>query len=162
MLHFVDIAWIGFDTVHLRSHACRIDNEGLSLHSPYRQLHWLYLAFVNSWLLLNPSILYLMSSHMTRSPRPSSSVFAYCKWSNTGGGNSLWTRILLVLATACRKHGNFLKCSCSDLADVPRIVIEMIWVSCLAGCFKGHQKQRYVYFGVNCCDHHGKAVIRQW
>jgi len=25
-------------------------------------------------------------------------------------------------------------CSCSDLVDVPRIVIEMIWASCLASC----------------------------
>ena len=57
MLHFVDIAWIGFDTVAPFPYTCRIDNEGLSLHSPYRQLHWLYLSFVNSWLLLSPSIL---------------------------------------------------------------------------------------------------------
>ena len=36
---------------------------------------------------------YLMSSHMTRSPRPSPSLFAYCKQSNTGGGNGLETRL---------------------------------------------------------------------
>ena len=30
-------------------------------------------------------------------------------------------------------HGN-LKCTCSNLADVPRIVSEMIWASNLAGC----------------------------
>ena len=30
---------------------------------------------------------------MTRSPRPSPSVFAYCKRSNTGGGNGLGTRL---------------------------------------------------------------------
>jgi len=30
---------------------------------------------------------------VTRSPRPSPSIFAYCKRSNTGGGNSLGTRL---------------------------------------------------------------------
>jgi len=30
---------------------------------------------------------------VTRSPRPSPSVFAYCKRSNTGGGNGLGTRL---------------------------------------------------------------------
>jgi len=39
-----------------------------------------------------PSV-YLMSSHVTKSPRPSPSVFVYCKQSNTGGGNSLGTRL---------------------------------------------------------------------
>ena len=29
----------------------------MTLDSPYRQLHWLYLCFVNSWLLLDPSFL---------------------------------------------------------------------------------------------------------
>ena len=33
-------------------------------------------------------------THVTRSPRPSPSVFAYCKRSNTGGGNGLGTRLV--------------------------------------------------------------------
>ena len=36
---------------------------------------------------------YLMSSHMTKSSRPSPSIFAYPKRSNTGGGNSLGMRL---------------------------------------------------------------------
>ena len=32
-----------------------MDNEALVLDSPYRQLHWAYLPFLNVWLLLNPS-----------------------------------------------------------------------------------------------------------
>jgi len=38
---------------------------------------------------------YLTLAHMTRSPGPSPSVFAYCKRSKTGGGNSLGTRLPL-------------------------------------------------------------------
>ena len=34
---------------------CRSDNPGQSLSSPYRQLYYLHLVFVNLWLLLNPS-----------------------------------------------------------------------------------------------------------
>ncbi len=33
----------------------RLDNEALMLSSPYRQLHWAHMTFVNSALLLNPS-----------------------------------------------------------------------------------------------------------
>lgn len=33
------------------------DNPAVSLATPYRQLHWMYLIFVNCWLLLNPSAL---------------------------------------------------------------------------------------------------------
>ena len=33
----------------------REDNEALALDAPYRQLHWAYMTFINSWLLLNPS-----------------------------------------------------------------------------------------------------------
>jgi len=39
-----------------------------------------------------PSV-YLTSPHVTKSPRPSPSVFTYCKPSKTGGGNSLGTRL---------------------------------------------------------------------
>ena len=39
------------------SHTCRYDNEALVLSSPYRQLHWTYLACLNSYLLFNPSVL---------------------------------------------------------------------------------------------------------
>ena len=35
---------------------------------------------------------------------------------------------------------------------------EMIWVRCLAACHEGYQNQTFVYFGVNCCDHHSNAV----
>jgi len=37
---------------------------------------------------------YQTSPHMTRSPRPSPSIFAYCKRSNTGSENGLGTRLL--------------------------------------------------------------------
>ena len=33
---------------------CRQINPPVALDTPYRQLSWLYLSFVNSWLLLNP------------------------------------------------------------------------------------------------------------
>ena len=33
------------------------DNPAVALATPYRQLHWLYLVFVNCWLLLTPSFL---------------------------------------------------------------------------------------------------------
>ena len=36
----------------------------------------------------------LMALHVTRSPRPSPAVFAYCKQSNTGGGNGQGTRLI--------------------------------------------------------------------
>jgi len=41
-----------------------------------------------------PSV-YLMSLHVTKSPRPSPSIFTYWKRSNTGGGNSLGTRLYI-------------------------------------------------------------------
>ena len=41
-----------------------------------------------------PSV-YLMSSHVTKSPRRSPSVFANCKWSNARNGNSLGKRLSL-------------------------------------------------------------------
>ena len=36
---------------------------------------------------------YLTSPHVIKSPRPSPSVFAYCKQSKTGGGNGLGMRL---------------------------------------------------------------------
>ena len=36
---------------------CSQDNPAVMLATPYRQLHWLYLSFVNAWLLLNPSLI---------------------------------------------------------------------------------------------------------
>ena len=39
-----------------------------------------------------PSV-YLMSPVLTKSPRPSPSVFAYCKCSKTGGSSDLGTRL---------------------------------------------------------------------
>jgi len=36
---------------------------------------------------------YLTSPHVTRSPRPSPSIFAYCKRSKTGGRNGLGMRL---------------------------------------------------------------------
>ena len=39
----------------------------------------------------------LMSPHVTKSPRPSPSIFAYCKWSNTGGGNGLGTGLYKIM-----------------------------------------------------------------
>jgi len=44
-----------------------------------------------------PSV-YLTSLHVTKSPRPSPSIFEYYKWPETGGGNSLVTRRDHVLA----------------------------------------------------------------
>ena len=37
---------------------------------------------------------YLTPPHMTKSPNPPHSIFAYCKRSKTGGGNSLGTRLV--------------------------------------------------------------------
>jgi len=45
-----------------------------------------------------PSV-YLTLPHVTTPPRPSPSVFAYCKRSKTGGGNSLGTRLSWHLST---------------------------------------------------------------
>ena len=36
---------------------CSHDNPAVGLPTPYRQLHWLYLVFVNAWLLLCPAFL---------------------------------------------------------------------------------------------------------
>ena len=42
---------------HTHTHTHRQDNEALVLDSPYRQLHWSYLIFLNSYLLFHPSVL---------------------------------------------------------------------------------------------------------
>lgn len=42
-------------TIRPSIHPSSKDNEALSLEYPYRQLHWAYMTFVNSELLLNPS-----------------------------------------------------------------------------------------------------------
>ena len=55
-----------------------------------------------------PSV-YLMSPHMTKSPRPSPSVFAYCKRSNTGGGNGLGMRLTFEV----RMHFLVIACPCT-------------------------------------------------
>ena len=49
-LHILTI----FPSIH---HQYSHDNPAVTLTTPYRQLHWLYLCFINSWLLLNPSFL---------------------------------------------------------------------------------------------------------
>ena len=36
---------------------CSHDNPAVMLETPYRQLHWSYLCFVNCWELLNPTFL---------------------------------------------------------------------------------------------------------
>lgn len=55
---FVANASMALQYVSISLFSCyRVDNEGLSLASPYRQLHWSYLASVNTWLLLNPTYL---------------------------------------------------------------------------------------------------------
>ena len=41
----------------------------------------------------------LTSLHMTRSPGPSLSVFAYCKQAKTGGGNGLGMRLDYVMGS---------------------------------------------------------------
>jgi len=44
---------------------------------------------------------YLMSAHVTKSPRPSPSIFAYCKQSNTGGvwpQNEVISKVCIPLA----------------------------------------------------------------
>lgn len=46
-----------FQLTVLSSPCCSHDNPAVNLSSPYRQLHWSYLSFVNSWLLLNPTFL---------------------------------------------------------------------------------------------------------
>ena len=39
---------------HTHMHLYRYVNPPMSMDTPYRQLSWFYLCFVNSWLLLNP------------------------------------------------------------------------------------------------------------
>ena len=68
---------------------------------------WIYLVLpVGACLLFMAgteckiSLLYCMArhncvvDHMVRNPRPSPSIFAYCKRSKTGGGEGLGTRLL--------------------------------------------------------------------
>ena len=43
--------------VFIQLYICSHDNPAVALATPYRQLHWLYLVFVNCWLLLTPSFL---------------------------------------------------------------------------------------------------------
>ena len=43
----------------------------------------------------DPPCVYLMSSHMTKSPRPSPAIFASCKRSNDVCGSGLGTRLIL-------------------------------------------------------------------
>jgi len=50
-----------------------------------------------------PSV-YLMSSHMTRSPKAFPLIFAYCKQSNTGGGNGLGARLISIDSQAKLMH----------------------------------------------------------
>ena len=72
-----------------------------------------------------PSV-YLTSPHMTGSPRPSPSVFAYCKWSNTGGGNSLGTRLECVVLvfgiTSCCWQNSWFVCPKVCLWAAPLVI----------------------------------------
>ena len=88
----------------------------------YKSLHW-------APPIVRLPCVYLMSPHITRSPRPSLVIFAYCKRSKTGDGTSLWntatvvsdhTTLLQQFAatthTFCWSHGG---CTCSG-SPLPR------------------------------------------
>jgi len=64
----------------------------------------------------HPTLCLLNVPHVTKSPRPSSSMFAYCKWSNTGGGNGLVMRLSFTL----------------DLTSSVRLAYKW-WVYCFVG-----------------------------
>jgi len=56
---------------------------------------------------------------VTKSPRPSPSVFAYCKQSNTGGGNGLGTRLVVISVVAYFE--NFEEVGCHDVHQFPGV-----------------------------------------
>ena len=56
-------------------------------------------------------------THMTLSPRPSPSVFAYCKRPKTGGGNGLGTRLYLPIRHL-RLWGQHLGCAPTCLGHI--------------------------------------------
>ena len=60
---------------------------------------------------------HLTSLHVTRSPRPSPAVFAYCKRSNTGGGNGLGTRLDIFYDHVCKPWIRYI---CSNLLEYVR------------------------------------------
>ena len=60
---------------------------------------------------------HLMSLHVTRSPRPSPAVFAYCKRSNTGSGNGLGTRLDIFYDHVCKPWIRYI---CSNLLEYVR------------------------------------------
>ena len=68
-------------------------------------------------LVCLPSV-YLMSLLVTKSPRPSLSVFAYCKRSKTGGERGLGTRLY----------------TCSDFSSLPSFVTHTVHSSAFRCC----------------------------
>ena len=65
---------------------------------------------------------YLMSPHMTRSPRPSLVIFAYCKRSKTGGGTSLWNTATVV-TTLLQQFAATTHIFCRSHAEGIRVVV---------------------------------------
>ena len=74
-----------------------------------------------------PSV-YLTSLHVTKSPRPSPSIFVYCKQSKTGGGNDLGTRV--VYDKTILKHTTVLLWFLIVLRmpAVPSVMEVIVWV----------------------------------
>jgi len=72
-------------------------------------LHWHHSLCLSIYLSI-----YLMSSHVTKSPRPSPFVLAYCKRSKTGGGNSLGMR--LTICAVLRATSEVTACDCPETA----------------------------------------------
>jgi len=74
---------------------------------------------------------YLMSSHMTKSSRPSPSIFAYPKQSYTGGGNSLGMR----LQDNEDMHADEQTSSFEDIYTLPLYASPQKWIILIAGCY---------------------------
>ena len=65
--------------------------------------------------------------HVTLSPRPSPSVFAYCKQSKTGGGNSLGTRLQVgnrYLLEASSHNFDYYRTSVRESPQLWKLVLE--------------------------------------
>jgi len=70
---------------------------------------------------------YLMPLQVTRSPRPSPSVFAYCKQSNTGGRNGLGMKL--------HTHGEILMyCYCLPARCAPDAIDSRYIRNVFKGC----------------------------
>ena len=103
-------AWRQLDVMEAVPNHCNSQTLHWSASSlPNNELYWRCPSNVNSLKFLDkilqegpqdsssgttPLMSTPTSTWINLSPRPSPSVFAYCKWSKTGGGNGLGTRLV--------------------------------------------------------------------